>query len=156
MLFQETPQGRREVDGGYALGGDQLVRFRVGEYDRSLPLVIDPVLSYSTYLGGSSFEFGGGVAVDGLGNVHVAGQTLSSDFPNLNPLQGTFGGVRDAVVTKFDASGGLLWSTYFGGSGLDIGFHVALDPGGNVYVSGFTSSPDFPVSAICAYPITSR
>ncbi len=146
VLFQETPQGRRPVDGGYALAGDRVVRFEVGDYDRSLPLVIDPVLSYSTYLGGSSFEFGGGVAVDGSGNAHVAGQTLSSDFPTLVPLQGSFGGDRDAVVSKFDASGNLLWSTYFGGSGRDIGFHVAIDPGGNVYVSGFTNSTNFPVA----------
>jgi hypothetical protein len=84
--------------------------------------------------------------VDGAGNAYVAGNTTSIDFPLANPFQGTFGGVTDAFVTKFNASGSLAYSTYLGGSGLDSGAGIAVDGAGNAYVTGPTYSTDFPLA----------
>ncbi len=80
VIYQEADDGRRPVEGGYVLDGTR-VRFRVAAWDASRPLVIDPVLGYSTYLGGSSNDQGFGVVVDALGNAYVTGSTISSDFP---------------------------------------------------------------------------
>jgi hypothetical protein len=80
------------VDGRFTLDAENRVRFALGPYDRSEPLVIDPVLVYSTYLGGSGHDQGYAIAVDSSGNAYVAGQTSSSDFPTANPLQANLGG----------------------------------------------------------------
>jgi hypothetical protein len=106
-------------------------------------------LIYSTYLGGSGREtvWGGKcIAVDGSGNAYVTGWTESTDFPTLNPYQGTFqGGDGDAFVTKLSGSGNsLIYSTYLGGGGIDYGYGIAIDGNGNVYVTGSTGSSDFP------------
>ena len=114
------------------------VGFAVAAYDSSRPLVIDPVLAYSTYLGGNDDDWGRGIAVDAAGNVYVTGQTYSTDFPTLNPVQPAFGGgFFDAFVTKLDAAGStLLYSTYLGGSGGESGYGIAVDPVDNAYVTG--------------------
>jgi len=126
----------------------------VAAYDASSPLVIDPVLSYSTFLGGSGVEGAGTseIAVDGSGNAYITGDTNSIDFPTTtNSLQQAFGGGdRDAFVTKLDSTGGLVYSSYLGGSGLDYGFAIALEPGCssncNAYVAGATLSLNFPAT----------
>jgi hypothetical protein len=100
---------------------------------------------YSTYLGGSGNEQSIGIAVDTAGNAYVTGITSSPDFPMLNALQGTKPGLdTSAFVTSLDPTGQLLYSTYLGGSGGDGGHGIAVDAGGNAYVTGGTSSPDFP------------
>jgi len=126
-----------------------LVSFRLGAYDRTRPLVIDPLLAYSTYFGGSGNDTGLDIEVDSLGGIYVAGSTVSSDFPMQNPLQSTPGGgsVRgDAFIAKLTPSGdGLEYATYLGGSGSDAALSLDLDVAGNAYVTGRTDSTDFPI-----------
>lgn len=118
--------------------------FHVGTYDRTRPLVIDPVLSYSTYLGGSALEEGTGLAVDALGNAYVTGRTDSADFPLLNPRYHDRPNT-DAFATKLDPDGALVYSTYLGGDLSEIAYAVAVDSSGNAYLAGYTSSTNFPV-----------
>ena len=102
---------------------------------------------YSTVLGGSGFDFATGITVDALGNMFVAGHTTSSDFPTSRPLQATLNGPSDAFVTALNAQGtAFIFSTYTGGSGDDTGSGIAVDASGNSYVSGSTSSADFPTA----------
>jgi photosystem II stability/assembly factor-like uncharacterized protein len=105
-------------------------------------------LVYSTYLGGNDTDTGYGIATDSSGNAHITGVTTSSNFPTANPLQSTNGGsVGDAFVTKLNSTGsGLLYSTYLGGSNIDLGRGIAVDPAGNTYVTGYTGSPGFPLT----------
>jgi hypothetical protein len=121
-----------------------------GGYD-AFVTKLDPTgsaLVYSTYLGGSYNDFGGGIAIDSSGNAYVTGQTQSSsDFPLLNPLQPASGGSSDAFVASLDATGSALnYSTYLGGSADDFGFGIAVDSSGNAYVTGRTLSSDFPTA----------
>lgn len=146
VVYQDVGDERRGIDGAYVLDG-QDVRFALGSYDAARPLVIDPVLVYSTYLGGSGGERGNAIAVDGQGNVYVAGSTQSSDFPLLTPFQGTYGGgvLGDAFVTKLNAAGtARVYSTYLGGNGSDHAHGIAVDAAGQAYVTGGTSSSNFP------------
>jgi hypothetical protein len=148
VLYQEGGGGTRQaVSGGYVLEGDGTVGFRVGAYDRSRPLVIDPTLVYSTYLGGSGDDAALGIAVDGSGNAYVTGTTFSRDFPTTAGAFQTAGGFEDAFVAKLDAAGSaLVYSTYLGGRGQALGYGIAVDGSGNAYVTGFTNG-DFPTTA---------
>jgi hypothetical protein len=104
---------------------------------------------YSTYLGGSGIDGGQGIAADAAGNAYVTGWTRSTNFPTKNAFQATFSsGEDDAFVTKLDSVGKTaLYSTYLGGSGDDLGYGIAVDAAGNAYVTGETSSTDFPTKA---------
>jgi hypothetical protein len=105
-------------------------------------------LSYSTYGGGSSDDVGEGIAVDGAGNAYVTGHTYSTDFPTASPLQAANAGGSDAVVAKLNAAGSVLsYSTYLGGSGYDQAYGIAVDGSGNAYVTGGTSSANFPTAS---------
>jgi len=150
LIYQEVDGVRRAIPGGYVkLDGTQ-VSFRVAAYNTRRPLVIDPVLVYSTFLGGSAPDFGLGIAVDAAGNAYVTGETASADFPTTpgafdTTLNGGFGG--DAFVTKLNGSGtALVYSTFLGGSGTDFGTAIAVDAAGNAYVTGRSESPDFPTT----------
>ena len=116
-------------------------------------------IAYSTYIGGSWNDEGRGVAIDGQGNAYVAGLTRSLDFPLANAIQSTPGGplnvnLRDAFVTRVNTSAGtLLLSTYLGGSGDDQANGVAVDGTGNAYVTGQTTSTDFPTTAAAFQPV---
>ena len=106
-------------------------------------------LVYSTYLGGSDYDYGGGgIAVDISGNAYVTGSTYSSDFPTTaGAFQTTLGGDDDAFVTELNPTGsGLVYSTYLGGSGNDEGYPIAVDTSGNFYVTGLTYSSNFPTT----------
>jgi len=150
-------QNRKLIDGRYILKSDGEVTFEIAPYDRTRPLIIDPVLSYSTYLGGSDMDYANGIAVDPSGNAYVTGYTASIDFPLANPAQNSPGGGTcsdgvdtipcfDAFVTKLNPAGtALVYSTYLGGSGDDYGTRIALDASGDAYVTGYTNSTDFPV-----------
>ncbi len=119
--------------------------FNIGSYDRSETLVIDPLL-YSTYIGGGGPDEGYGIEVDDSGNVYVTGLTFSSGFPILDAYDDTQGGYSDSFVLKLNATGnGILYSTFVGGGGEDYGNSIAIDENGNAYVTGDTSSSDFPI-----------
>jgi hypothetical protein len=157
VVYQEMAGERRQVAANFVVHGQE-VSFTLGGYDRDRPLVIDPVLSYSTYLGGSASsntngDQGYGIAVDAAGNVYVSGLTASPDFPTAKALQPNNAGdpsmagnaAEDAFVTKLSADGTVLvYSTYLGGSDSDQGHGIAVDSSGNAYVTGFTYSVDFP------------
>ena len=135
---------RHFVDGHYVLKGDNRVSFEVASYDPGKTLVIDPVLVYSTYLGGDA---GSGIAVDPSGNAYVTGSTSSSNFPTANPFQAVYGGFTDAYVAKLNPDGSaLVYSTYLGGRDSDYGYGIAVDSAGNAYVTGYTESTDFPTA----------
>jgi hypothetical protein len=141
-----------ELDGAFVLASNNQVAFRMAGYDPQRALVIDPVLIYSTYLGGSYYDLGYGIAVDAAGNAYVTGQTDSGDFPTANPLQpnnrASCGApCSNAFVTKFNPTGSaLVYSTYLGGSAGDLASGIAVDSSGNAYVTGATSSIDFPTA----------
>ena len=137
--------GARAVDVGFRVHEDSTVGFDVGGYDRRRELVIDPVLSLSTLLGGMGASSATAVAVDGTGDVYVAGYTDAGDFPNVSPVRSRSGGVEAWVVKIRPGERRILWATCLGGMGDDRAFALALDPAGGVYVAGWTSSPDFPV-----------
>jgi len=104
-------------------------------------------LAYSTCVGGTSYEEGHAIAVDATGNAYVTGLTQSSNFPVVNAAQSSYGGGTDAFVTALNPSGAPFYSTYLGGNDSDQGQGIALDPAGNVYVAGYTSSGNFPITA---------
>jgi hypothetical protein len=144
FVYQDVEGERRPVGGRYVIhaGGD--VGFDVEAYDASRPMVIDPVLEYSTYLGGSDVDTGLGIAVDGAGSAYITGYTDSADFPTTSPYLTDQTGT-DVFVTKLSPSGSsLVYSTYLGGDGNDYGYGVAVDASGNAWVTGQTSSTDFP------------
>ena len=151
VAYQESRGERHEVASRFTLSADRHVRFRVASYDSSKPLIIDPVLVYSTYLGGESDDSGQAIAVDAKGNTVVVGSTVSLQFPTTSgafsqsPLASNANGL--VFVSKFDATGTeALYSSYIGGTGGDFGFAVALDATGKIYVTGETDSTDFPTT----------
>jgi len=206
-VWQQRGKEHISVAAGYTLLGAGEIGLHVAEYDRSLPLTIDPVLSYSTLLGGSGAATVAGIAVDGNGQAYVTGTTATDDLPGTsgsgglfvaklngtgtgvayvtyfdspnsisdqsnaiavdgpgnayitgyttNPrfpvtsgvLQSTRPGVQNAFVMKLNASGGIAWSTYLGGSGIDAANAIAVDGSGNAYVAGYSNSSDFPATA---------
>jgi hypothetical protein len=147
FAYQLTDDGRREIAAAYVSDGRR-VSFRMDDYDTGRPLVIDPVLIYSTRLGGTDGDAGYAIALDGSGNAYVTGETGSTNFPGVNPFQRKFRGATDAFVAKLSADGSrLLYSTYLGGSGADVGYGIAVDAAGSAYVTGDTRSADFPLTA---------
>ena len=150
VVFQEVNRQRHLIEAHYVLLGNREVGFEVGEYDRTQPLIIDPTLVYSTYLGGTGDDLGSSIAIDGSNNVYIAGTTASANFPTHGPAFPNTAGLADIFVTKIDATGGnVVYSTYIGGSGLDRADGIALDSGGNAYVVGRVgdTSTDFPTTA---------
>lgn len=146
VIYQEVAGVRQPVAGGYTIRQDGTVGFVVGEYDRSAPLVIDPVV-YGTYVGGTGTDVGADVAVDSAGNVYITGNT-SAPFPTTaGAYQTTFGGGSDGFVTKLNASGTApLYSTYLGGNDNDFDLVIAVDTAGNAYITGATGSTNFPTT----------
>jgi hypothetical protein len=146
VVFQMVGGDRREVLGRYVLRGKGQIGFELGQYDRSKPLVIDPVLSYSTFLGTERYDVANSIAVDGSGNAYVVGSTPSSSLPVTSSAYDTsHNGGDDVFVTKLDPTGSkLLYSTYLGGGGVDSGADIGVDASGNAYLTGATRSADFP------------
>ena len=144
VVYQEDGAGREPVEGRYTIH-DRRVAFEIGDYDRSRTLVIDPVITYGTYIGGADDEMGYGVAADAQGNIYVAGATTSTDFPLAAAADPSPGGDRnDGFVAKYNASGALVYSTYLSGSQHEQVNGIAVDASGRAYVVGETDSPDFP------------
>jgi len=147
VVYQEIDGQRRLVDGKFILIARHQAAFAVGAYDRTQPLVIDPTLVYSTYLGGAGDDTGSSIAVDSSNNIYIAGTTNSTNFPLQGAAFGANAGLADIFVTKIDASGAnILYSTYIGGSGQDRADGLAIDASGNAYVVGRidSSSINFP------------
>lgn len=140
------------VESAFVLRDEGEVGFQVADYDPSRPLVIDPEVQaqqfvYSTYFGGSSQDDALGVAADDDGNTYIVGETQSTNFPTANAYQNqNSGGDRDQFVTKLDASGALVYSTYLGGGGFDYAFSVGVDEEGRAVVAGYTDSAGFPTT----------
>jgi uncharacterized protein (TIGR03437 family) len=145
IVYQPTAEERRLVAADYSLRGERRVGFRLGEYDPGLPLVIDPILTFSSYLGGSLFDEMHGVALGAQGNLFVSGTTGSANFPAPNPRRPR-SGPSDTVVLKLDPQAAtVLYSTFLGGSSDEALFHwLVADASGNAYVAGSTESTDFP------------
>ncbi len=183
VLYQTVGGARQDVAGTFTLGGDGNIGLRVtGAYDPAQPLVVDPQISFASYLGGSGDDYGYAVAVDPDGNTYVTGSTTSTDFPTQNPYQGSLQGEQDAFVSKLNASGSLVYSTYLGGGGVtastggggsdarrgggrpDVGTGseasqagqaVAVGPDGQAVVAGWTNASDFPTTAGAYQPTSS-
>ena len=152
VIYQDINGSRRAVDGGYVHIADNRYGFAIGNYDSTRPLVIDPILLYSSYLGGSDEDVPTSSFVDRAGNIYLAGDTSSTDFPTANPFQSQHhGGTTinvgsDGFLMKLDPTGtSLLYSTYLGGEGPDAIQGLAVDPDGNTYLTGQTESSDFPL-----------
>lgn len=161
LIYQTVAGVRKEISGGYRLTDKQTFAFQIGEYDRELPLVIDPVLSYSTFLGGTGLDIGWDIAVDTNGFVYVAGETLSAGLATPGAFRTNYSGGSgyggDVFVAKFDNLGTTLsYLTYLGGNGDDAALGLAVDTAGNAYVTGFTSSTNFPFQAGLSNKLSGR
>lgn len=159
LAYQVIGGERREVAARYVLpqtasaaqaATASRVRLALADYDRGEPLVIDPILSYATFLGGGDLDRAWDVAVDREGNAYVTGITLSTDFLLANAFQTNFAGGSldgDLFVLKLNPEGtALVYATYLGGDGDDAGFGIAVDQRGSAYVTGLTTSTDFPTA----------
>jgi hypothetical protein len=152
VIYQDVDGVWHEVAGSYKLRDRNTVGFQLADYDTSRPLIIDPVLVYSTFLGGANVDDGFDITVDASGNAYVTGSTqllvVPSTFPTTpGAFDTTHNGSQDVFVTKLNPTGSaLVYSTFLGGSDLDSGSGIAIDSTGNAYVTGTTSSPDFPTT----------
>lgn len=164
FAYQTVDGKRRQVAASFRIEGHDRVSFNVASYDRHRPLVIDPAIIYSTYLGGVHDDEAWSIAVDAEGNAYVAGFAASENFPvSANAYQlkrqniGVY--VYNAFVTKFSPSGTIIYSTFLGGSG-DMGTGscpnghfgdcanaIAIDANGDAYVAGSSGSSDFPITS---------
>jgi hypothetical protein len=145
------------IESRYLIKGEHQVGFQLAAYDVTKPVIIDPVLSYSSYLGGSGDDIGSSIAVDASGDVYLIGSTGSIDLSTTSgSFQTNFGGGMvdgapfggDAFVTKLSHHGSVLaYTTYLGGSGGEFGNTITVDSSGHAYVTGFTLSADFPTTA---------
>ena len=157
-LIEKAPSAWQTKDGvrvsvavHYAVMEDDSIGFALGDYNPNQPLTIDPLLIYSTYLGGSSFDGAKSVAVDFAGNAYITGVTQSTNFPTQIPISSTLNGDKDAFIVKLNPAGtALVYATYLGGSDREDEFGperaggIAVDSSGNAYVTGCTNSADFP------------
>ena len=148
VIYQERAGGRDPVAGGYALRGDGRVGVTLGPYDVNRDVVIDPVLVYSTFLGGAGYELPSAIALDETGAAYVTGQTSSLDFQTTSGAFDTsLAGPSDAFVTKLSPDGSsLAYSMYLGGGGYDVAVGIAVDATGAASVAGYTTSSDFPTT----------
>ncbi len=147
VVYQQTGSERDPRGGRFVLRGPNAAGFHVDDHDDRVGLVIDPVVVYSTYLGGSLSDSGRAIAVDAEGSAYITGFTGSPDFPTRQPARG-YSSNLDAFVAKLSPEGNsLVWATYLGGEGNnDLGLAIAVDEQTNAYVGGLTNSADFPVT----------
>ena len=150
VSYQDVDGARVPLESRYVLepGDQNAYGFAVGsDYDRGHPLIIDPGIAYSTFVGGTAADSGRAIAVDDHGNAYVTGQTASADYPT---TPGAFDGSvqnTDAFVTVFDRTGsGIVYSTFVGGFAFDSGNGIAVDDDGAAYIAGFTGSTNFPTT----------
>jgi hypothetical protein len=152
VVYQDVGGKRQSVAGRFVLEGNGQVGFQVGAYDRAAPLVIDPVLVYSTYLGGSGNDFSTSITVDSAGNAYITGGTSSLNFPTTpGAVQTSYSGssaYSDVFISKLNASGtALVYSTYLGGSSYGgHGAAIAVDASGDAYITGQAAGSNFPTT----------
>ena len=151
VVYQEIGGERKMLAGSYVLHSAMEVGFEIAGYDKTKPLIIDPVLSYSATFGGGGLSQSLGIALDGNDNVYITGNTTSGNFSTLNPLQAGLLGSQAAFVTKLDTNGDVVFSTYLGGGVTNdttatatSGQGITVDDNGDVYVCGYTSATNFP------------
>jgi hypothetical protein len=166
LVYQESTGGRVTVAGKFVVRGNNDVGFAIGHYDARLPLVIDPVLSYSTLVGANNNTQVQGVAVDSSGNVYITGTTFATNYPTVHPFQSTNRGTTNVFVTKLDPAGNvILYSTYIGSSGFDNAAGIAVDHSGSAYITGTVGAADFPTTpgafmatcpSLCNTPFVSK
>jgi len=156
QYHKSNPAKKHFLTASYVLKGHNRVGFEVPDYDPRAPLVIDPSLVYSTYLGGNGGDTGNAIALDSLGDAFITGSTSSTNFPtsgtagsqNPTPFQATYGGGTDAFVTKLRYDGeAIIYSTYLGGNNYDVGNGIAIDSSADAYIVGSTASSNFPTTA---------
>src|SRR6266568_1658181 len=162
--YQQIAGGRQEIPTSYIQRGPHLVGIRVSGYDSRQPLIVDPVMIYSTYLGGTKTDKASAIAVDSAGNAYVTGSTTSTDFPTTSGvLQQTFLGntasfAQEVFVTKLNLTGSaLVYSTFLGGTASgpsENGAGIAVDASGNAFITGTTAASDFPVTPGTAFQST--
>jgi len=148
IVYQEIDGQKVQVAARYVLKRKTEVTFEIGAFDRSKVLLIDPQLTYSSYLGGNQDDYAENIALDGTGNIYVSGMTRSTNFPIANAFQSSHGGGSDfwdAYITKLDPTGStLIYSTYLGGNGDEYCYGLAVDGNGSAYISGVTWSGNLP------------
>ncbi|OPJ55211.1 SBBP repeat-containing protein [Clostridium oryzae] len=146
-IYQIVNGIKSKVTGSYIIRKDGTVGFKIGHYHKALQLVIDPLLEYSTYLGGSEEDYANSIAVDSVGNAYITGGTESINFPTNPPSQPAPNSSVNSFITKINSTGSqLIYSTYLGGNGDDIASSIKVDVEGNAYITGFTKSSDFPIN----------
>ncbi|MFK7918022.1 MAG: LamG-like jellyroll fold domain-containing protein [Ilumatobacter sp.] len=148
IAFQDIDGTRQLVEASFGLVDSDTIGFTIGDYDTTQPLVIDPTLDFSTYVGGGANDVVHDVAVDASNDIYMVGNSNSSDFPTTTGTYSeTSSGNHDAVVSKYSEDGTtLVWSTYIGGANSDIGYSLALASDGDLVVAGETESGDFPTT----------
>lgn len=152
-IYQQLNGRQQPVEGSFVLRADNRVGFSIGPYDHSRELVIDPVLNYSTYFGGSGDEHSTQLALDSVGNIYIAGSTTSTNLPAVGVFQTTLNGTQNVYIAKIQVTNplSLLYVTYLGGNGIDTPAGLAVDAGGAPSVAGTTSSTNFPTTTTTAY-----
>lgn len=147
-IYQDIDGIKQEIAGNYIIKENNQISFNIGQYDTSKPLVIDPTIGYSTYLGGTDSDFSNAIAIDKSGNTYIVGYTESVNFPTNNPEQKSISGKNDLFIAKLNPTGtSLIYSTYIGGSEDEFGNGISVDSNGNVYVAGYTFSKNFPIAS---------
>ena len=147
VVYQERNGIRRAVNGKFVLRSANEIGLVVGEYDAGSPLIVDPVLSFSTLIGANNNTQVQGIAVDSSKNVYITGTTFATNYPVVGPFQATNHGYTDVFVTKLNPAGNkILYSTYLGSSGFDNATAIAVDKTGAAYVTGTVGAPDFPTT----------
>jgi uncharacterized repeat protein (TIGR01451 family) len=152
-VYQQVNGRRQPVEGSFVLRADNRVGFAIGNYDHSHELVIDPVLGYSTYFGGSGDEQSTQLALDSVGNIYIAGSTTSTNLPAAGVFQTVLKGTQNVYIAKIQVGNplSLLYVTYLGGDGKDTPAGLAVDAGGAPSVAGTTTSTNFPTTTTTAY-----
>jgi len=146
-IYQQKGRSRRNIDGKFVLRSANEIGVTVGDYDVHSPLIVDPVLSFSTLIGTNNNTQVQGIAVDSSKNVFITGTSFATNYPVVNPFQSTNHGTTNVFVTKLNPAGNkILYSTSLGSSGFDNAAAIATDKTGAAYVTGTVGAADFPKS----------